>query len=177
MSTPQAFLLAWGQLTQRLAGLVDAALDVDPPGGLTPGWQQVLGALKVPPLGEDERFAAAQAEKQTKGAPVPEVRACLEAFARAATAEMAPFRARLTPPQVAVLDSSVAAFAQEALGHFRAQACAKKKGMFGHARKLAAEHRYDAHAAGEAYLLKCPSCGAPRLHETFTCAFCNGELS
>ena len=176
MNTPQAFLLAWGSLTQRLAALIDAALAVDPPGGLTADWEQMLKALRVTPLGEDERFAAAQAAKQTKGAPLPEVQQCLEVFTVAARAELAPFRAALTAAQVSVMDASVAAFGAEAAAHYGAKACERKKGMFGHAKKLAAEHRYDAYGKGEGYVHKCGACGAPRLAETFTCVFCGGEL-
>jgi len=172
----EAFLEAWAVITQDLASLVDTALDVEPPGGLDDAWGRWLDRCDVAALSDDERLAEVKRTGQTKGAPLSEVQACLEALQRAAAARLAPLRATLTPPQAALVDASLRQFAATAYEQLRARATEKKKRMFGHARALAAQHRYDGHAAAQGYVLTCGACGALRLGDTLSCAFCGAEL-
>lgn len=171
-----AFLRAWGAVTHDVASLVDTALDVEPPGGVDDAWAAWLSRCGVPALDDDTRYGTLKANGQVKGAPLDEVRACLEALAKEATLRLAPLRASLTPAQAALVDASLHDFAATAFAQYRTKATEKKKRMFGHAKQLAAQHRYDGHAAAHGYVLGCGACGAPRLSDTLTCAFCGADL-
>jgi hypothetical protein len=171
-----AFLLAWGAITQDVASLVDTALDVEPPGGLDDAWGKWLDRCDVVPLDEDARLAEVKRQSQTKGAPLEEVRACLDALALDAARRLAPLRSSLSPAQAALVDQSLHEFAATALQHYRAKATEKKKRMFGHAKQLAAQHQYQGHVAAKGYVLTCGACGGPRLGEALTCAFCGADL-
>jgi len=170
------FLATWGALTAELTTLLDAALDVEPPGGLPDSWAKLLARYGVRPLGEDERIAAIAQGKQTKGAPAVEVERCLDALARSAQAQLQPLRAQLSPAQALAVEDGLHRFTHEAKAHYRAKATEKKKGMFGHARKLAAQHQYGSGGNATAYVLGCSSCHAPRLADELSCAFCGGSL-
>ncbi|MEW5742899.1 MAG: hypothetical protein AB1938_28545 [Myxococcota bacterium] len=171
-----AFLRTWGAITGDVSALVDTALDVEPPGGCDDAWAAWLSRCRVTPLDDDARLADFSGAGQTKGAALSEVRACLDALAHEATARLAPLRSSLSPPQAALVDAALRDFASTALEHYRRLATEKKKRMFGHAKKVAAQHRYAQHAQAKGYVLGCGSCGAPRLSDTFTCAFCGAEL-
>lgn len=172
----EAFLRAWGALTFDLSSLVDTALAVEPPGGCDEAWAAWLSRCGVAPLDDDERLADFSRAAQTKGAPLSEVRACLDALAREATARLAPLHTGLTPPQAALVDESLAQLSSTALESYRVKATEKKRRMFGHAKQAAAQHRYSQQAAAKGYVLGCGACGAPRLSDSFTCAFCGGTL-
>jgi hypothetical protein len=144
---------AWVKLGLQLDRAGGIALDVEPAGGMLPPWAAVLQELGVPAMSEDARFAAAQANKQTKGAPLPEVEAVFQ---------------RLCGPQHAQLCG-------EAVARYRELATARPKKMFSHAMATAKRHRYDEYAPG-AYVLRCPSCGAPRLKAVLHCDFCGADI-
>ncbi|MBL8955889.1 MAG: hypothetical protein JNK82_34260 [Myxococcaceae bacterium] len=146
----QSDLVNLGLALDRAGGI---ALDVEPAGGILPPWAGVLTELGISPLGEDARFAAAQAAKQTKGAPLPEVEAVF---------------AKLCGP-------ANAALCAEAVARYRELATARPKKMFSHAMAAAKLNRYDEYAPG-AYVLRCPSCGAPRLKAVLHCDFCGADI-
>lgn len=171
-----AFLTTWAALTTQLTQLIDAALDVEPPGGLPDSWAATLRQLGVTPLSDDARIAAIAEHKQTKGAPLPEVTACLQAFAAVAQRRLQPLRATLTAEQARVVDDGVHRFTHEAVAHYRAKATEKKKGMFGAARALAAQHQYGKGLNATAYVLGCATCHAPRMADELQCVFCGGAL-
>lgn len=171
-----AFLRAWGAVTHDVASLVDAALDVEPPGGVDDAWAAWLSRCGVTPMDDDTRYGSLKANGQVKGAPLDEVRACLEALAKEATLKLAPLRTTLTPPQAALVDAALHEFAGTAFAQFRAKATERKKKMFGHAKQLAAQHRYDGYSLAHGYVLGCGACGAPRLGDTLYCAFCGADL-
>ncbi|MFT3712302.1 MAG: hypothetical protein QM817_32045 [Archangium sp.] len=170
-----AFLATWAALTQQLTQLIDAALDVEPPGGLPDSWAATLKQLGVKPLGDDARIAAIKEHKQTKGAPLPEVSACLTALSTLAKKQLEPLRRGLSAEQALAVDDGVHRFTDQALAHYRAKATEKKK-MFGAAKALAAQHQYGSGLNATAYVLGCASCHAPRLGDALHCAFCGGQL-
>ena len=141
--------IALGLALDRAGGI---ALDVEPAGGMLPPWQAVLTELGIKPLSEEQRFEAAQQAKQTKGAPRPEVEAVF---------------AKLCGARVELCT--------EALSRYRELATARPKKMFSHAMAAAKQHRYDEYAPG-AYVLRCPSCGAPRLKSKLHCDFCGADI-
>jgi hypothetical protein len=172
-----AFLRAWAGITHDLSQLVDTALDVEPPGECTEAWAAWLAKLEVPRLDDDTRLAEALRDKQTKGAPLREVRAGLEALARQATLLLAPLRTTLTPEQATMVDTTLHTFAANAFEHYRQKATErKKKAMFAHAKKLAERHRSKENEWASGYVLTCAACGAPRLDDTLACAFCGATL-
>ena len=150
MTISKSDLIALGFALDRAGA---AALDVEPAGGLLPPWQAVLTELGVAPLPEDERYAAAQAAKQTKGAPLPEVEAVF----------------------LKLCGEPHAALSAEAIARYRELATQRPKKMFSHAMAAAKQHRYDEYAPG-AYVLRCPSCGAPRLKAVLHCDFCGADI-
>ncbi len=139
-----------GQTLDRTGGV---ALEVEPAGALTDGWSAVLKEFGVPALGEDARFAAAQAIKQLKGAPLPEVEAV--------------FRAVCGP---------AVELCGEAVARYKQLATERPKKMFAHAIAAAAQHRYDEYTPGS-YVLRCPKCGAPRLKAELRCEFCKAAIT
>ena len=150
MTTSKSEAVELGHALDRAGGL---ALDVEPAGGLLPPWAQVLSELGLSPMAEEARFAAAQANRQTKGAPLPEVEAVFQ---------------RLCGPERAELCA-------EAVARYRELCTARPKKMFSHAMAAAKQHRYDEYAPG-AYVLRCPGCGAPRLKAVLHCDFCGADI-
>lgn len=173
---PSAFLATWTELTTQLTRLIDEALDVEPPGGLPDSWAGRLKSLGVTPLGDDARIAAIKEHRQTKGAPLPEVSACLMNFTVLAKKRLEPLRATLSAEQARAMEDGVHRFTDQALAHYRAKATEKKKGMFGAAKALAAQHQYGKGLNATAYVLGCSACHAPRLADELSCSFCGGSL-
>jgi hypothetical protein len=171
-----AFIAEWSRLTTELTQLVDTALDVEPPGECPASWKTWLTRFRVTPLDEDTRYEQVQLDKQTKGAPLKEVQACLESLAREASVRLGPLRSTLSAEQSKLVESSLHSFAATALEHYKAKATEKKKKMFGAAKALASQHQYGGFKASSGYVLTCVACRAPRLGESLVCAFCGGEL-
>jgi len=174
VSVPQALLAAWLEVGQALDGLLQSGLDVEPAGGSTAAWDATCARWKVARLGEDARFAAAREAKQTRGAPRPEFLACLAAVTAASEATVKAAGAGLTAAQAAAALGTLRTFLDGARAHFEAKSTERAKKMFGHAMKAAKEHRYD--VAWRPHALSCRTCGAPRVSDGFTCAFCGGPL-
>lgn len=171
-----AFLAEWTRITTELTELVDCALDVEPPGECPERWARWLSQFQVARLDDDTRYAQVLADKQTKGAPLNEVQACLEALAREASVRLAPLRSTLSPQQSQLVEQSLHDFAASALSLYRAKATEKKKKMFGAAKALANQHQYGGFQASSGYVLTCVSCRGPRLGDSLACAFCGGAL-
>lgn len=173
---PERVVALFANLGHQLGSVVEAALDIDLAGGTSDPWDALLSSLKVPKLGEDARFDAAQADRQVKGAPIAEVRSCIEAAVKEAAQAWAVVGASLPMEQHAQADRALATLAEEAVRRYRTLATTRQKGMFAHAKAAAAEHRWDGFAVNQGYVLKCPSCGAPRIGADLLCAFCGGKM-
>lgn len=176
MSAPQAFLAAWAELSAELGRLVDLALELEPAGGTSDAWEATLAKLGVEPLGEDARYAAARAQKQTRGAPLEEVGACLRRVAERGQGLLAPLLADLDEAQRARVGSGLGLLLEESERRYREAACARKKGMFAHAREAAQQHPYRDLKAVHGYVLRCPACRAPRLQPDLACVFCGARF-
>lgn len=170
------FLHEWARLTTELTSLIDTALDVEPPGSCPPAWSALLTKYSVAPLPEPDRLPDLKRHAQTKGAPLTEVQACLDALARHETKRLEPLWSTLSAEQAALVRRSLHDFAGQALTAYRAKATEKKKKMFGAAKALAHQHQYGGPGAVKGYVLSCSACRGPRLGDTLTCAFCGGPL-
>jgi hypothetical protein len=167
------FLIAWGDVVSGVQALVTQALDVEPLGGMTVAWEQTLRELKVRALAEDERLPACQGHRQTKGAPVPEVHAALDALVAARRTAVL---TTLTPRQRAVASAGLVTLLEHAKAHYAQQASAPvKRGLFKHAKADAAKHQYGTSSKPEVYVMECPTCRGPRQSEALSCVFCNAE--
>lgn len=168
-----AFLVAWGEVVSGVSALVDEALEVEPLGS-TVSWTAVCARERVAQLGDDERQAACREHRQTKGAPVPEVHAVLDAFVSTRRARLL---STLTPAQRSVADASLATLLEHAKAHYaKTSAAPVKRGLFKHAKVAAAKHQYGTSSRPEVYVMECPTCRGPRQTEALVCVFCGGEL-
>lgn len=167
------FLQALGQ---EVAQLINAALGVEPPGGLPSTWQRLLTHYGVVPLPESERFAEVQWHKQSKGAPIAEVVSCLQKLQHQVLGQL---------EQVPHLDNTTRATVHQALNHlvtegsthYQKLACERPKGMFAHVKAVAHQHQYAQYKPG-AYVLLCPTCGGPRLNPAHLhCEYCGNHFS
>jgi len=175
---PQQVLAAFAQLGQQLGAILDTALDVEPAGGLSDEWSAQLRRLGVAALDEEVRYDAAQAAAQVKGAPIAEVATCLQAAVGGAFQALAALAAGvgLRADQVRQLGATLKAMAEAAERQYRAEAPARKTGMFAPARAAAQKHSWDSFGKGQGYVLKCGGCGAPRINADLTCAFCGSRI-
>lgn len=170
----QAFLSSWRALVDDASALVDEALDVDPLGGSSVAWAARLSSLRVAALAEVERLPTCKAERQTRGAPLPEARAALAALEKKHSAAL---REVVTAAQQPVL----AAGLQQLFAHAHEQLDARarapvKRGLFKHAQAAAARHQYGTSSGPQTEVLECPSCRGPRQQEALRCLFCGSEL-
>jgi transcriptional regulator of met regulon len=172
----ELFLKEWTALTHELTTLVDTALDVEPAGASLPAWDAVRAKYGVRALGDEARLAEAKADRLTKGAPVSEVKACLDALVVLATRRLQPLRASLSAEQARLVETTLHDFTAQALAHYRAKATERKKRMFAAAKALAHQHQYGTHHGAQGYVLGCGTCHGPRLGEALHCAFCGGDL-
>lgn len=163
-------------LGQEVAQLINTALGVEPPGGLPATWQRLLIHYGIEPLPESERFAEIQRQKQSKGAPVSEVVACLQKLQHHVLGQL---------QQVPHLDEATRAAVHQALEHlvtegsthYQKLAYERPKGMFAHVKAIAHQHQYAQYKPG-AYVLLCPTCGGPRLNPSHLhCEYCSNHFS
>lgn len=172
-----AFLREWTALTHELTSLVETALEVEPPGASLPAWDAMRAKYGVRALGEDARLEEAQRDGLTKGAPVSEVKACLDVLARLASKRLEPLRASLSKEQSQLVERTLHDFTAQAVSHYRTKATEKKKRrMFASAKALAEQHQYGTTHTAKGYVLACGTCHGPRLGEALHCAFCGGDL-
>ncbi len=165
------------ELARQVAEIIDTALDVEPAGGLSAAWRDVLGRHGATPLGEDERFAAAREAKLYRGAPIAEVDACLRAVASWMGAQLTTLGGQVDATSRARLDALLGTLADRGLEEYRRIACQRPRSMFASAIATAKQHQYAAQQRSSAYVLTCPTCGGPRLREgDLSCEYCGGQV-
>jgi len=157
-------------LSSQVSEALTAALGVELAGGTSAAWEAILTRCGVAAMSEDDRYPEAKRARMYRGAPIPEVKACLERIAAEAI--------RAAPPgESAHVQEFVSRFVPDALARYEEIAREKPKGgMFAHALASAREHRYAEHRTTRGYVLECPRCGAPRL-SGFVCDYCGAHLS
>lgn len=160
----------------QLEEILQAGIDIDLAGGTSEQWGRVVSGWGVTVLGEEERFAAARAQKMTHGAPIPEVEACLQRVSAAAAQSWAQVGTSLPPDQRSQVEAVLAALPVQALALYREKACARRAGLFAHAKQDAQLHRWNVYSGQHGYVLRCAHCGAPRLGADLACAFCGGHV-
>ena len=160
-----------GQLTTELADIFEVALAVEPPGGLSHAWRQVLDRYGVLPLGEARRYGLAAEAKYARGAPIAEVEACVRAaFARFIAGAIDRGAAREP------LDEVAAALWRDAEPRYHGYATYRPRGMFVHAIATAHARRGQWERPPGGYVVRCAGCGGPRLDETLACQFCGSDI-
>lgn len=169
-----AFLVAWGEVVSGVSALVDEALAVEPLGGTSVAWAQACTRERVTPIRDDERQDVCRVHRQTKGAPVPEVNALLDAYV---TNRRVAVLSTLTSEQRGVANVSLTTLLEHAKGHYAKEASTPvKRGLFAHAKVSAAKHQYGTSSRPEVYVMECPACRGPRQQEALVCVFCGADL-
>ena len=169
-----AFLVAWGEVVTGVGALVDEALEVEPVGGSSVAWSASCARLNVSPMPAAQREEHCRARKQTRGAPLDELNAVLDAFVASRRSVVL---SMLTPPQRAVANESLLTLLEHAKAHFAAKSIeVVKRGLFKHAKVAASKHQYGTTSRPETYVMECPSCRGPRQTEALTCMFCGSDL-
>lgn len=144
------------ELTDELGRLFDAALEVEPAGGVNDAWAKVLAAYGVTPVGAAERARERARLDLARGALPAEVAACAQVIV-ARVGASAPLEAlwrEIEPKYLAV-------------------ATARPKSMFAFAIATA---KTNARASWQrppgGYVIRCSQCGGPRLTAELACSFC-----
>lgn len=157
-----------------------AALEVPEPAGMTPAWREVLENAEVSPASEDERRRAATATKMLRGAPVDELFEVLDKLKKDAEKQLE--KIELPDDNAGQrrwrrLQGVIDRMRDETVAAYRKQVMPKKTGgMF--AAALASAKQKQGLAApertGEAFVMRCEKCGAPRLkNDDFVCEYCD----
>jgi hypothetical protein len=156
-----------GQLTEQLGQLFDAALLVEPAGGVNDAWAALLASYAVAPAPDHERAALRGRLNLARGALPSEVAACAAAIARR-------FAHVVGDPRLVDAAQVVWASIEPT---YLAYATARPKGMFAFAvesAKQATRKGWQRPPGG--YVMRCVQCGGPRLTETLACQFCGNQV-
>lgn len=159
-----------GYLTEELGKLFDAALLVEPAGGVNDAWAKVLAHHGVAPTAEHERAAYRTRVDLARGALPGEVAACAAAIATK-------FAQAVGDPRL--IDAANAVWASIEPKYLE-YATWRPKSMFAFAVQSAKTAREQAKAKGwqrppSGYVIRCSQCGGPRLSETLACQFCGKD--
>lgn len=155
-----------GFLTEELGKLFDAALLVEPAGGVNDAWAKVLAKYKVTPTPDAERAAFRARVDLARGALPAEVAACARAIAMQ-------FAEAVGEPKLIEAASIVWASIEPKYVEY---ATWRPKSMFAFAvqsAKTAKNKGWQRPPGG--YVIRCTQCGGPRLSETLACQFCGKE--
>ena len=145
------------ELTEELVKLFDAALEVEPAGGVNDAWAKVLAAHGVQPVGAAERAAQQQRLKLARGALPAEVAAVARVICARHGQVPDAVWSNIEPRYVAI-------------------ATARPKSMFAFAVATAHEKsRASWQRPPGGYVIRCSQCGGPRLTAELACAFCGRE--
>jgi hypothetical protein len=160
-------------LALQVAEVIDAGLAVEPLGGTSAAWQQLCARHRVAPLDEETRYAVARSDGLYRGAPLAELRGCLDGIVRT-LGEALGALGGIDAETRERLHSLLERLAPEALQQYRQIASEKPRGMFAHALATARKHQYS-DLKGTSYVLRCEGCGGPRLR-AFRCSFCGRDF-
>ena len=150
------------ELADELGRLFDAALDVEPAGGVNDAWAKVLASYGVAPVGDAERARVRAELDLARGALPVEVAAC----ARVAIGKLGDPR----------MTEAAAELWRGVEPRYLAVATSRPKSMFAFAIQTAhAKARASWQRPPGGYVMKCSSCGGPRLEERLACRFCGKE--
>ena len=144
------------QLSDELGRLFDLALSVEPAGGLNDAWGKVLASFGVRPVGPADRARMQQELGLVKGALPIEVASCITALVaqRGIALDMAAYWRDLEPTYLQY-------------ARYRPQS------MFAHAIQSAQTNARASWARPPSgYVIRCASCGGPRLAKELACNFC-----
>ncbi len=159
------------QLTEELGRLFDAALEVEPAGGVNDAWAKLLASYGVAPIGAAERAAARARLDLARGALPGEVAAC----ARVAVARFAA-RATEAGADAARLVTAAAEIWPQIEPKYLEYATWRPRSMFAFAVQTAhAKARASWQRPPGGYVIRCTRCGGPRLAEALACQFCGKE--
>jgi hypothetical protein len=155
-----------GYLTEELGKLFDAALLVEPAGGVNDAWAKILAQHGVAPTPEHERAAYRARVDLARGALPGEVAACARAIATR-------FAQAIGDPRL--IDAANAVWASIEPKYLE-YATWRPKSMFAFAvqsAKTAKNKGWQRPPGG--YVIRCSQCGGPRLSETLACQFCGKD--
>jgi hypothetical protein len=176
MDPAQRLLILEATLGGQVAEVLDCGLVVEPAGGTSAAWDALRARLGVPAEAEETRYPAARAAGQTRGAPIAEVRACLARLVDETRGALGGI-GEIGAADRARLDAFLVRLVDEVAEHYQKKTCEKPRGMFAHVRATANKHQYSGVKA-TAYVLRCPTCGGPRLKpEHFQCSYCGGKFT
>ena len=147
------------ELTDELGRLFDAALEVEPAGGVNDAWAKVLAAYGVAPVAASERAREQQRLNLARGALPAEVVACAQVIVArvGATAQLDALWREIEPKYLSL-------------------ATARPKSMFAFAIASAKEKsRASWQRPPGGYVIRCSQCGGPRLTAELACSFCGRE--
>ncbi len=167
-------IMSW--LARTHGSVLNTALAVDQPAGMTPEWKAVLDAFGVAPISDQERAETVRMSTMTRGAPVMEVQLVLSALARNGTAALE----QIEWPDDAVpraqwdrLRTRLMDLVPDSLAAYKALVLAKRS-MFAMAKaSMKQPTATPAQQATISVILTCRNCGGPRLTDgKFTCDYC-----
>jgi hypothetical protein len=158
-----------------------AALEVPEPAGMTPAWRAVLDNAGVSPAPDEDRRRAATATKMLRGAPVDELYEVLDKLKKDAGKRLEKIE---FPDDNAGqrrwrrLQGVIDGMRDETVAAYRKQVMPKKTGGMFAAALASAKAKQGVAAApqrtGEAFVMRCEKCGAPRLkNDDFVCEYCD----
>lgn len=157
-----------------------AAMEIGVPCGSSARWQGILQGAGVSPSPADQNERAAKSSGQLRGAPPDEFYEVLGKIVSRAEE-----RIRLISPEEASqerrwerLRGVIGRLREETIAAYRKRVMPKRQGgMFGAAMAAAKAKAGTPVAAarqGEAFVMRCDTCGAPRLKDdVFVCEYCD----
>ncbi|HEY5926424.1 MAG TPA: hypothetical protein VIV11_32280 [Kofleriaceae bacterium] len=147
------------QLSDELGMLFDVALSVEPAGGVNDAWAKVLTSFGVAPVGPVDRARMQGELGMARGALPIEVASCVNA---------------LVARRGIALD--IVTYWRELEPTYLQYARYRPKSMFAHAIQTARDKTRASWARPPSgYIIRCSSCGGPRLSEELACNFCGRE--
>jgi hypothetical protein len=180
-SNPLIELESW--LGHSVGDAYATALEVAEPAGTSGAWKQLLEKYEVTPGDPEAARRAAAATGLLRGASVDELYAVLDKITKLAEKKLDRIEMPDDGPgerQWRRLQGVIGRLRDETVAAYRAKVMPKRTGgMFGAAKAAAMAKKGTAAATaperkGEAFVMRCEKCGAPRLkNDDFVCEYCD----